>query len=111
MRIGVPKEVYPGEHRVALVPSLVPPLEKAGHEVFIEEGAGFSAGFPDAFYREKGAKIASREDVFSKAEIILQVRAAGAAGDAGHTDLERLRSGQVVIAATDPLGNAEGCKP
>ena len=57
MKIGVPKEVSPGERRVALVPSLIPALSKAGHEVRIEAGAGFEAGHPDAQYREKGAEV------------------------------------------------------
>ncbi len=111
MKIGVPKEVFPGERRVALVPSLIPALTKAGHEVRIESGAGFEAGHPDAEYREKGAEVVSgRAEVFSRSEIILQVRAAGAAGEAGESDLDRLKSGQVVIAATDPLGAPDGCK-
>ena len=57
MIIGVPKESYPGERRVALVPMVVPNLAKAGFEVVIERGAGVEAGYPDALYVEKGAKI------------------------------------------------------
>ncbi len=57
MIIGVPKESYPGERRVALVPLVVPNLLKAGLEVVIETGAGVEAGYPDALYVEKGAKI------------------------------------------------------
>ncbi len=112
MKIGVPKEVFPGERRVALVPSLIPPLLKAGHEVRMEAGAGFDAGHPDAEYKEKGATVlASRDEVFSTSDIILQIRAAGAAGDAGAADLARLRPDQIVIAAVDPLGNAAGALP
>ena len=55
--IGVPKESYPGERRVALVPVVIPNLVKAGFEVAIEKGAGVEAGYPDALYVEKGAKI------------------------------------------------------
>ncbi len=111
MKIGVPKEVFPGERRVALVPSLIPPLLKAGHEVRIEPGAGFEAGHHDREYQEKGATLAaSRDELYSSSDIILQVRAAGAAGEAGAADLARLRAEQIVIAAVDPLGQAEGAK-
>ncbi len=57
MIIGVPKESYPGDRRVAIVPVVVPTLTKAGFEVHIEAGAGSEAGYPDSQYVEKGAKI------------------------------------------------------
>ena len=50
MIVGVPRETYPGERRVALVPIVIPNLAKAGIEVAIEAGAGIAAGFPDAEY-------------------------------------------------------------
>ena len=59
MIVGVPRETYPGERRVALVPAVIPNLAKAGLEVVIEAGAGVEAGFPDAEYAAKGAKILS----------------------------------------------------
>src|SRR5579872_5936920 len=55
--VGVPKESYPGERRVALVPVAIPNIVKAGLEVIVETGAGVEAGYPDAAYVEKGAKI------------------------------------------------------
>ena len=57
MIIGVPKESYPGERRVALVPLVVPNLIKAGFEVVVEAAAGVEAGYLDAIYAEKGAKV------------------------------------------------------
>ena len=60
MIVGVPKESYPGERRVALVPAVIPILAKAGLEVIVESGAGDQAGYPDAAYVEKGAKDCSR---------------------------------------------------
>ena len=48
MIIGVPKESYPGERRVALVPLVVPTLAKAGFQVVVETGAGAQAGYPDS---------------------------------------------------------------
>jgi len=55
--VGVPKESYPGERRVALVPAVIPMLAKAGLEVVVESGAGEGAGYPDAAYVEKGGKF------------------------------------------------------
>ena len=65
MIVGVPRETFPGERRVALVPSVVPTLAKSGLEVVVEAGAGIEAGYPDADYTAKGAKIiAERAEVF-----------------------------------------------
>jgi len=103
MIIGVPQETFPGERRVALVPAIVPALTKAGLEVRVQAGAGLAAGFPDRQYADKGAKIApTREAVFA-ADVVLQVRAAGANPQAGKADLPGLRQGQVVIGLCDPL--------
>ncbi len=60
MIVGVPKESYPGERRVGLVPMVLPSLLKAGFEVVVEAGAGVEAGYPDQHYIEKGAKILQR---------------------------------------------------
>jgi NAD(P) transhydrogenase subunit alpha len=100
MRVGIPKESWPGETRVALIPSAVPGLVKAGLEVLVEEGAGVAAGFTDEAYRTQGATVTRRSDVFG-AEIILQVRAAPG-------DPKLLRPGQTVIGFADPLGAPEG---
>ena len=100
MRVGVPKETWPGETRVAVVPAAVPPLIKAGLEVVVESGAGAAAGFPDEGYTSHGATLASRADVFRTADIILQVRAVPA-------EAALLRSGQSVIGFADPLGDPD----
>lgn len=108
MTVGVPKETYPGERRVALVPAAVPLLKKSGLEVMIEAGAGLEAGFPDAAYAEKGARVApSREVLFATADVILQVRAYGSNPEAGRDDLGWLKAGQTVIGFFDPLGAPE----
>ncbi len=108
MTVGVPKETYPGERRVALVPAAVPLLKKAGLEVMIEAGAGLEAGFPDAAYAEKGAQIVpSREVLFATADVILQVRAYGSNPEAGRDDLGLLKARQTVIGFFDPLGVPE----
>lgn len=104
MIIGVPQETFPGERRVALIPALLPSLTKAGIEVHVQAGAGLAAGFLDQQYIDKGAKIVSSRDGVFAADVILQVRAAGANPSAGKTDLPRLRAGQLVIGLCDPLG-------
>jgi NAD(P) transhydrogenase subunit alpha len=106
--IGVPKESYPGERRVALVPLVVPNLLKAGLEVVIEKSAGVEAGYPDAFYIEKGAKILpDRAAVFANADIVVQVLCYGSNDLTGKTDLSLMRRGQVLIGFLRPLGSAE----
>jgi NAD(P) transhydrogenase subunit alpha len=108
MIIGVPKEIYPGERRVSLVPLVVPALKKAGLDVVVETQAGLAAGFPDAGYTEKGAKIvASREEVFATADIIAQFLVHGANDKNGRLDLPLLRKGQVLIGFVRPMGTLE----
>ncbi|HVC98129.1 MAG TPA: Re/Si-specific NAD(P)(+) transhydrogenase subunit alpha [Pirellulales bacterium] len=107
MIAGVIKESCPGEHRVALVPTALAPLAKAGCEVLIEPGAGWEAGFADAAYLEKGAKIAAdRAEVCRLCDVVLQVRALGSNLEAGVTDLEWVRQGQVFLGFCDPLSPA-----
>src|SRR5262245_42013686 len=103
MIVGVPRETFPGERRVALIPSVIPALIKAGAEVLVESGAGDTAGFPDADYSAKGARSVPRADVFSRADVVLMVRAPGANPPHGRDDTARLRSGQAVIGFAEPL--------
>ena len=100
--VGVPRETYPNERRVALVPASVQALVKAGLAVLVEAGAGAEAGFPDDAYTERGASVVSRGDVLG-AEVVLQVRTLGANPEAGRKDLQALRQGQVVIGMAAPL--------
>jgi NAD(P) transhydrogenase subunit alpha len=110
MIVGVPKETFPGERRVALVPGMVQNLKRAGLEVLVERGAGAEAGFPDAQYEEKGATLASREDVFGTAQVILQVRAPGANPERGADDVALLKAGQTVIGFCDPLTSPDATR-
>jgi NAD(P) transhydrogenase subunit alpha len=106
MLIAVPKETYPGERRVALVPPSVPPLTKSGARVAIEAGAGASAGFADEAFRAAGAEVvADRRQLFESADVLLQVRGLGANPQAGAADLESMRDTLVIVAPVDPLGN------
>jgi H+-translocating NAD(P) transhydrogenase subunit alpha len=106
--IGVPKESYPGERRVALVPLVIPNLAKAGYQVVVEAGAGEQAGYPDALYIEKGAKILpDRAAVFAGADIVVQVLCYGSNDVTGNADLPLMRRGQVLIGFLRPLGSSE----
>jgi NAD(P) transhydrogenase subunit alpha len=105
MIVGVPRETFPGERRVALVPSVVPTLAKSGLEVVVEAGAGIEARYPDADYTAKGAKIvAERAEVFRTSDIIVQVLAHGSNDKTGEADLPLFRREQVLIGFLRPLG-------
>ncbi len=108
MIVGVPKESFPGERRVALVPSVIPSLAKAGFEVVVESGAGAGAGYPDPDYVGKGGKILrERAEVFKAADVVLQVLCHGSNDATGKDDLPLLRPGQVLIGFLRPLGSLE----
>src|SRR5271154_5762467 len=105
MIVGVPRESYPGERRVAIVPAVVPALVKGGFEVIVQAGAGNEAGYPDAAYEAKGAKIvADRAEVFRVADIVTQVLCYGSNDKNGEGDLALLRRGQVLVGFLRPLG-------
>ena len=112
MIVGVLRESFPHERRVALIPALVPTLIKARAEVLVESGAGADAGFPDAEYEAKGARMAPRTDVFSRADVILMVRTPGANPTAGARDTTALGDGQIlidrkVLAAVEALATTQ----
>ncbi len=105
MLIGVPKETFPGERRVALVPTVIPNLKKLGFEVAIQAGAGAAAGYPDSQYSEKGAHIVKeRAEIFGLADVVFQVLSHGSNDRTGRDDLPLLRRGQVLIGFLRPLG-------
>jgi NAD(P) transhydrogenase subunit alpha len=108
MIVGVPRESFPGERRVALVPAALANLAKAGLEVVLEAGAGAEAGYPDADYAAKGAKILSeRAEVFRVADIIVQVLGHGANDKTGDADLPLFRRDQILIGFLRPMGSVE----
>jgi NAD(P) transhydrogenase subunit alpha len=108
MIVGVPRESFPGELRVALTPAVIPSLAKAGIEVVLETGAGVGAGYPDADYVSKGAKLLpQRADVFQTANIIVQVLCYGSNDKSGKGDLALLRRDQLLVGFLRPLGNVE----
>jgi NAD(P) transhydrogenase subunit alpha len=97
MKVAVVKESAPGERRVALVPETVQKLRQGGLEVLVEQGAGDGAWFPDETYTAAGAAIASTDDLYATADVILTVTRPDKAA------LARLRTGQAVIGMLAPL--------
>lgn len=108
MIVGVVKETFPGERRVALIPDVLPPLGKKGFGVVVESGAGARAGFPDPAYEAKGGKVlGSRAEVFEESDILVQVRSYGANPEHGQADLALMRAGQIIVGAAEPLSRPD----
>jgi NAD(P) transhydrogenase subunit alpha len=101
MRIGVPKETFKGETRVAATPEVVEKMIALGYEVQVEKGAGKAAGFSDAVYRQAGANLtASAADIWAKSNIIAKVRPPDA-----KTELPTLGKNQTLISFFWPAQN------
>lgn len=106
MIIGVPKEIKNQEYRVALLPSAAYQLQKRGHQVMVERGAGVGAGYADTEYHQAGAKLVeSHATVFEQAELIVKVK------EPLPEEYGLLRSGQLLftylhLAASKPLTEA-----
>jgi NAD(P) transhydrogenase len=104
LTIGVPKESYPGERRVAITPHNVKLLLKKGFlRVLIERGAGAEAQFTDEVYEQAGAKIVDRRSVFSEADIMLKVRPLSIDGE--DAEVDAIREGATVISFLWPVQN------
>ncbi len=104
LTIGIPRETFPGENRVAVIPDVIPKLVKAGLKVRVESGAGMGAGITDEAFKAKKAEIVGdRKELFQSSDVILQVRGVGANPEAGRSDLELFKSNQDVIGFFEPL--------
>lgn len=102
MIVGIPKEILPGENRVALIPSTIPPLRKAGLEVLVEAGAGDGSFCSDQAYLEAGAKIEPQaESLFEKSDLILKVRPLSQNPSTGVYETELLGTGKTLISLMD----------
>ena len=100
MKIGVPKETYAGEKRVATTPEVIKWLQKLGYSVAVESGAGSEANFSDDAYREAGAEIINdTEALWDSADIIFKVRAPD------DNEIELLHEGQTLISFIWPAQN------
>jgi proton-translocating NAD(P)+ transhydrogenase subunit alpha len=98
MIVSVPKETAPGEQRVALVPDLIPRLTKAGLDVVVQSGAGRAAGFFDAAYEGKGARLEA--EVFAKAGVLLKVQPPTI------DEIGRMNEDSILISFLQPYTNA-----
>jgi len=102
MRIGVPREIYAGEKRVATTPDVAAQLIKLGFEVAVESNAGAAANFSDAAYEAAGcAVVPTADDIWEHSDIVLKVRGPEAA------EAEKLKSGQTLISFLYPAQNPE----
>lgn len=101
MRIGVPKELYAGEKRVATTPDVAAQLIKMGFDVAVESNAGAAASYSDASYAAAGCAVVPGAKIWSDSDIVLKVR--------GPDDEEaaRLKSGQTLISFLWPAQNPE----
>ncbi|HUQ27762.1 MAG TPA: Re/Si-specific NAD(P)(+) transhydrogenase subunit alpha [Usitatibacter sp.] len=100
--IGVPKEVFPGEKRVATVPDVIPKLAKLGFDVIVESRAGEAASIADEAYTAAGAKVvADADSVWSAADIIFKVRAPT------DDEVRAMREGQVLVSFIWPAQNPQ----
>lgn len=108
MRLGVSVEISTLEQRVALVPNQVPDVIKMGLEVCVQSGAGEGAGFTDHDYKGKGAEIVStKEELFSRSDILLKLRGLGEQGDSHKKTIELLRPDHILIGMLDPFGSRD----
>lgn len=104
MRVAVPKEIVPGERRVALVPDTVSRIVKAGLEVRLGAGAGEAAGHPDAAYRDAGAEVAENAAaLLGGADVILKVQRPVLDETLGRHEVDLLREGAVLVAFLQPV--------
>jgi NAD(P) transhydrogenase subunit alpha len=99
--IGIPKETYAGEKRVATAPEVVQKLIGLGFTVAVESGAGDGASFYDDAYAAAGAKIASADEVWSSSDIIFKVRAPST------DEVAKLKEGATLVSFIWPAQNPE----
>ncbi|KAF2114182.1 NAD(P) transhydrogenase mitochondrial precursor [Lophiotrema nucula] len=104
LTVGIPRESYPGERRVAITPQNVQLLLKKGFSrVLIERGAGVEAQFTDEAYEHAGAKTVDRRSVFSESDILLKVRSLSI--DGADSEVDAIREGATVISFLYPRQN------
>ena len=101
MRLGIPKESYLGERRVAATPDTVTKLKNLGFEVAIEAGAGAGASFSDEAYAAAGAEIVDAARVFGESDVVIKLRAPTMA------EADRIREGTTLISFIWKVVNEE----
>lgn len=102
MIVGIPKEILPGENRVALIPSMVGNLKKAGLEVVVEKGAGAASFIDDQAYEKAGATLADdAKSLYSQADLVLKVR------PLAENEAELLKEGSALVTSMDAFFNLD----
>ena len=108
MKIGVPKEQRPDEHRVAASPDTVKRLIGQGVEVLVEKSAGAASRFADQAFADAGAVLVDDgAALYRDAEVVLKVRRPLAAGEGERDEMALLRPGQVLIGMLNPYQNRD----
>lgn len=108
MKIAVPREILPGERRVALTPEMAAKLAGSGHAIIIESGAGIRAGYPDAAYLAVGATIAlTAAECYTQAEVVLKVQRPARSDSEGHHEAELIPPGAIIIGLLRPHASPE----
>ncbi len=108
MRIGIPKEIVPGELRVSLVPDAVKKLVDQGIEVAVESGAGAASLFTDDMYIAAGAtKVDTAQDLYRSAELYLKVQAPVTDNANGQNEVNMMAEGSTIIGLLQPMTNLE----
>ncbi|MEP5758655.1 MAG: Re/Si-specific NAD(P)(+) transhydrogenase subunit alpha [Litoreibacter sp.] len=103
MRIGSPKEVFPGEARVAMTPESALQIQKLGHTCIVQSGAGEAAGFSDAVYKDAGVEVVkSAKALWEAADVVVKVR------QPETKEMKHLRDGQTLISFFNPAANEQG---
>jgi NAD(P) transhydrogenase subunit alpha len=106
LKLGVPKEIIPGERRVALVPETVQQLTKKGVQVLVETGAGLESSFLDEAYEKAGATIVlTASEVYAQSDVICKVARPAMNETLGRHELDLLKPGSVLITFFSPLVN------
>jgi len=107
MVIAVPKEILPGENRVACVPDVASKLIKSGFQVHVEKDAGLNAGYTNEMYEKAGAKIVNLNELYSLADVVVKVQRPLDHPTAGKNELDLLKEGTILITFLYPLNYPE----
>jgi proton-translocating NAD(P)+ transhydrogenase subunit alpha len=104
MRVGIIKETLENERRIAAVPETVSKMTKAGTEVLIESGAGSGSFISDGEFEASGARISSRDEILSSADVLLKVNKPAI------DEIEKMKEGAIVISFLQPFSSPEEIK-
>jgi NAD(P) transhydrogenase subunit alpha len=106
--IAIPKEIFPGENRVACVPDVAAKYIKQVFEVQVESNAGLKAGFTNEDYEKAGAKVVDRvTDLYASADMVLKVQRPVDHPNEGKNELDLMKSGTILITFLYPLHNSK----